>query len=129
MIIFSKSEFIVHFTTLFHRPFFVFILFTGRDPEVLARLGNWKIVYEISLVVWIIFGLGYIFMIITIITDSMRKPARSAAKRFRKAEKVMVTRILDEILEIKAKKVRNHLLKMPRRITINTTLFKTNRNR
>ena len=79
------------------------ILLLGRDPTVLDRLGGWDIVYEIGLVVWIIFGLGYIFMIITVISDGLKRPARKAAKRLKRAEKVMVSRILHEILDMRSK--------------------------
>ncbi len=70
---------------------------------MLDRLGGWDIVYEIGLVVWIIFGLGYIFMIITVISDGLKRPARKAAKRLKRAEKVMVSRILHEILDMRSK--------------------------
>ena len=43
---------------------------TGKDEDVLAKLGNWKVVYEAGMILWIIFGLGYLFMIISIITGS-----------------------------------------------------------
>ena len=44
------------------------LLITGRDEEVLDRLGNWRLLYEAGMILWIIFGLGYLFMIISIIT-------------------------------------------------------------
>jgi hypothetical protein len=48
---------------------FVFIPFIiGKDEAVLLRLGNWAPVYEAGIILWVIFGLGYLFMIISIIT-------------------------------------------------------------
>lgn len=75
----------------------------GRDQEVLKKLGGWGIVYEIGLIVWIIFGLGYLIMIISNITMSLQKPARKAAKGIKMAEKVMFTRIFQEILVMRSK--------------------------
>lgn len=75
----------------------------GRDVKVLQRLGNWKIVYETGLIIWILFGLGYIFMIITIITESIKTPARKAVKKIAEAEKIMVTKILRELIIKKSK--------------------------
>lgn len=89
---------------------------------MLDRLGNWDIVYEIGLIVWIIFGLGYIFMIINVITDGLKKPARKAAKRLRKAEKVMVARILQEIVIMKAR-VKTLCLKFNNKTELEVRLF------
>eukprot|EP00094_Tigriopus_californicus_P008119 TCALIF_07815-PA protein Name:"Similar to Ork1 Open rectifier potassium channel protein 1 (Drosophila melanogaster)" AED:0.05 eAED:0.03 QI:539/0.87/0.66/1/0.87/0.88/9/102/639 len=75
----------------------------GRDQEVVKKLGGWGIVYEIGLIVWIVFGLGYLIMIISNITMSLQKPARKAAKRIKMAEKVMVSRIIHEILVMRSK--------------------------
>lgn len=86
-------------TNFFHRP----RSFLGRDQEVLKKLGGWGIVYEIGLIVWIIFGLGYLIMIISNITMSLQKPARKAAKGIKMAEKVMFTRIFQEILVMRSK--------------------------
>lgn len=77
--------------------------FAGRNEEVLERMGDWIIAYEVGMIVWIVFGLGYIFMIVTVIADSLRRPARRAAKRIKAAEKVMVSRILHEIMLMKTK--------------------------
>ncbi len=56
----------------------------GRYEETLDDLGNWKVVYQIALFVWIIIGLGYVFMIVGVIADNLKKPAKSAVKRFKR---------------------------------------------
>ena len=43
---------------------------TGKDKDVLDKLGNWEVVYEAGIILWIIFGLGYLLMIISIITGT-----------------------------------------------------------
>jgi len=75
--------------------------FLGRDESVLEDLSNWDIVYEIGLVVWIIFGLGYIFMVIAVITEALRKPAKSAARRFKRGRRAMMARVLTEVVNMK----------------------------
>ena len=45
--------------------------FLGKDEDVLKKLGNWAPVYEAGIILWIIFGLGYLFMIISIITGNI----------------------------------------------------------
>jgi len=42
--------------------------------NVLLKLGHWKIVYESALIVWILFGLGYLVMIINIISEGLTRP-------------------------------------------------------
>ncbi len=74
---------------------------SGRYESVLDDLGNWDVVYQIALIVWIVFGLGYVFMIVGVIAENLKKPARSAARRFRKAEKAMTSKILQEIVIMK----------------------------
>lgn len=64
-------------------------------------MGNWKVVYEIGLVVWIVFGLGYIFMLIQVIADSLRKPARKAAKGIKKEGTVLFTMIFSQFIRSK----------------------------
>ena len=76
------------------KNFCFIVIISGREEDVLDRLGNWQVVYEIGMIVWIVFGLGYIFMIITVIADALRKPARKAAKTFNARRKVMMTKIL-----------------------------------
>lgn len=75
----------------------------GRNAKVLSKLGNWKVVYEGALIVWIIFGLGYLFMIVTVITDGIRAPARKAVKRLAAAEKALMAKVLTEVLVMKTK--------------------------
>ena len=55
------------------------------------------------LIIWILFGLGYIFMIISVITDGIKTPARKAVKKLAEAEKVMLARIVREIVLKKSK--------------------------
>ena len=58
--------------------------------------------YQAFTVTWLVFGLGYIFMIVTVIADNLRKPARKAVKKFRVAEqKVLSNKILQELLDMK----------------------------
>ena len=72
---------------------------TAHDPEVNARLGDWLILYNFCIVTWIIFGLGYIFMIITVIADNLRRPASKAVRKLK--EEVMATKIIEEVLAIR----------------------------
>ncbi len=76
-------------------------MYVGRYEDQLSTLGNWDIVYQIMLIVWIIFGLGYVFMLVGVIADNLQKPARSAAKRFRRAEKIFTSKVLQEIVVMK----------------------------
>ena len=70
----------------------------------MKSIGNWRFVYESFLVIWIVFGLGYVFMIVTVIADALRKPARKAVKTFRgAAERVFMGRVVNEILQQRAK--------------------------
>ena len=45
------------------------------------KLGHWEYIYLAGVFIWIIFGLGYVFMIIGIIADGIKKPARKAVKK------------------------------------------------
>ena len=49
----------------------IIVLDLGKSSETLATLGGWKPVYEAGIILWIIFGLGYIFLLITIITGTI----------------------------------------------------------
>ena len=66
-------------------------------------MGGFKYVYLVFTVVWIIFGLGYVFMIIGVITDGLKAPAKKAAKKLAKAEKAVIAKVLQEIVLIKSK--------------------------
>ncbi len=77
---------------------------TGRDKNVLDKMGDYKVIYEIAVVVWIIFGLGYVFMIINVISQGMKAPARRAAKRLALAEKALMAKVLEELVVIKSDK-------------------------
>ena len=58
--------------------------------------------YQAFTVIWLTFGLGYIFMIVTVIADNLSKPARKAVKKFRVAEqKLLSNKILQELLDMK----------------------------
>ena len=59
---------------------------------------NWRIVYEIFIFIWVLFGLGYLFMIITVISDGLSFPAKQAAKKLKTAERQLVTKILTEVM-------------------------------
>jgi hypothetical protein len=76
---------------------------SGEDDVVNARLGDWVVVYEACTIIWITFGLGYVFMIITVIADNLRRPARKAIKKIKVAEKIMTERIVQELLSMKEK--------------------------
>ena len=67
-----------------------------------------------GIIIWILFGLGYIFMIVTVITDGISKPARKAAKKLAEAEKVMLARIVKEIILKKAKVMKTKILNSSR---------------
>ena len=72
------------------------------DTTVEEKLGGWMWAYQAFTVTWLVFGLGYIFMIVTVIADNLRKPARKAVKKFRVAEqKVLSNKILQELLDMK----------------------------
>ena len=75
----------------------------GKDPDTKAQLGRLQYVYDTAIVIWIIFGLGYVFMIIGLITETLRKPARRAVKKLRVAEKAVIAKVLQEIVLIKSK--------------------------
>ena len=51
-----------------------------------------------GLIIWILFGLGYLFMIVSVITDGIKTPARKAIKKLAEAKKVILARILREIM-------------------------------
>jgi len=53
----------------------------GRSRDTLDQLGHWEYVYLAGVFIWIVFGLGYLFMIIGVIADGLKKPARKAAKK------------------------------------------------
>ena len=72
------------------------------DPAVEERLGGWMWAYQAFTVTWLVFGLGYIFMIVTVIADNLRKPARKAVKKLRVAEQMVLSnKILQELLDMK----------------------------
>jgi len=77
-------------------------LVPGKNSDALGKLGNWKPVYEAGIILWIIFGLGYIFLLITIITDMIKKPAQKATKKLKAAEKQLVSKILHEIIALRS---------------------------
>ena len=77
--------------------------FAGRDPAVLEKLGNWKVLYETVIVAWIIFGLGYVIMIINIIADGLKAPAKKIARKIHKTEKAIYAKVLQELILIKSK--------------------------
>ena len=54
----------------------------GNNQETLDDVGNWEYVYLAGVFIWIVFGLGYIFMIISIIADGLKQPAKKAFKKF-----------------------------------------------
>ena len=80
-----------------------FPTFSGRDDATREKLGDFLYVYEIFVVIWIIFGLGYVFMIIGELMEGLRSPARKAAKKLRKARKVILERVLHEVVLIKSR--------------------------
>ena len=69
------------------------------------RLGKLSWLYEAAVLAWIIFGLGYVFMIIGFITESLRAPAKKAKKwvKQKASEKAIISRILQEIVLLKSK--------------------------
>jgi hypothetical protein len=88
-------------TSFYFDSFIVLTISAGRSSEVVDRLGNWNIVYELGLIVWIIFGLGYLFMIVDMLATAIRKPGRRAAKGIRAAERIMMTRVIKEIVRVR----------------------------
>ena len=84
-----------------------FFIFLGRDEGTKANLGNYLYVYETFVVIWITFGLGYVLMIIMAISDGLKKPASKVAKGFRKAEKVLLEKVLTEVVALKTATRRN----------------------
>ena len=78
--------------------------------------------YQAFTVTWLVFGLGYIFMIVTVIADNLRKPARKAVKKFRVAEqKVLSNKILQELLDMKEQNRWQRYL--PKSIDYNEDIF------
>ena len=97
-----------YFSLIFvlHLKYYIFInvfCISGRDDETKEKLGDYLYVYEIFVVIWIIFGLGYVFMIIGELMEGLRAPARKAAKKLRKAEKVILEKVLHEVVLIKSR--------------------------
>ena len=74
------------------------------------KLGHWEYIYLAGVFIWIIFGLGYVFMIIGVIADGIKKPARKAVKKLAQAEKAILARVLQEIVAIKASKVKKFIV-------------------
>ena len=70
-----------------------------RDQEVATKLGPWMWAYRAFTVVWLVFGLGYMFMITEHLSEGqyvqiIRKVSKKLSKRFSKAkQKVPGTRI------------------------------------
>ena len=58
-----------YFKLLIYELIIIFIL--GKSESTIQRLGDWKEVYEAGIIIWIIFGLGYLFMLINIITGTL----------------------------------------------------------
>jgi hypothetical protein len=59
-----------------------------------------------------LFGLGYIFMIVGIITDGISTPARKAAKKLAEAEKIMIEKIIRELIMLRKAKARYYLINL-----------------
>ena len=53
-------------------------------------------------IVWIIFGLGYIFMVITLVTDAYTKSVALAARKLKPADKQLITSVLQEVMRRRA---------------------------
>ena len=88
---------------------YIIFIFLGKDQAVLNGLGEWgQHFYEIGVVTWIIFGLGYLFMIIQIISEGLRAPAKRVVKKMRKltkAEKSVLSKIFHELIKSKVRKI------------------------
>ena len=84
---------------------FFFMILSGRDEGTKSKLGNYLYIYETFVIIWITFGLGYVLMIILAISDGLKKPAAKVAKKLRKAEKVVLEKVLNEVVALKR---RNH---------------------
>ena len=64
-------------------------------------MGNWAEFYQACLMIWITFGLGYVFMLIAIIAEGLQKPARSAAKRFKARRRMAMGKVVEELTKMK----------------------------
>ena len=107
-----------NFQVIFWKGFSgLFFIFLGKDPVVLKSLGYWEYLYEAAVIAWIIFGLGYVIMIINIISDGLKAPARKIKTFATKTEKAIMSKILQEIVIIKSK---------VRYLTTNTGSWKLN---
>ena len=84
---------------------FYFMILSGRDEGTKSKLGNYLYIYETFVIIWITFGLGYVLMIILAISDGLKNPAAKVAKKLRKAEKVVLEKVLTEVVALKR---RNH---------------------
>jgi len=58
----------------------------------------WKLVYEVFIIVWIVFGLGYILMVINLVTDAYKKSYQKAASALRPSDKQLISTVLREVL-------------------------------
>ena len=91
----------------------IILYFTGRDEPTKESLGNYLLIYEIFIIIWITFGLGYVLMIILAISDGLRKPASKVAKKLAKAEKVVLEKVLHEVVILKRSRKGHHPVNNP----------------
>ena len=68
-----------------------------------------RVLYEVLIIIWIIFGLGYIFMVISLLTSGFIAPAKKAAQKFREAEKQLMTKIMHEVVALRHRNYQQNL--------------------
>ena len=56
-----------------------------------------KIVYEACVIVWIIFGLGYIFMLINLVAEAYTSSVKIAKKSLLPQDKQLISTVLSEV--------------------------------
>lgn len=57
-------------------------------------------IYEVGIIIWITFGLGYVFMVISVITSAITKPTRKALGKLKAADRQMLARMLKHQLQV-----------------------------
>ena len=61
-------------------PDLIFVI-AGRNQSIQTRQGDWEYVYGTLVIVWTIFGLGYIIMIFNIIADGLKENTKKVVRK------------------------------------------------
>ena len=61
-------------------PDLIFVI-AGRNQSIQTSQGDWEYVYGTLVIVWTIFGLGYIIMIFNIIADGLKENTKKVVRK------------------------------------------------